>query len=68
MNPNRVSSLPQLILMKKLLLLAAGFAAISLGACNRQVCPADSNSRAAVSVPQPAAPVMASAATPGPRQ
>ena len=51
--------------MKKLILLAAGFAALSLGACNRQVCPAYSSSKA---VKTATAPVMASTATPAERQ
>ena len=54
--------------MKKLLLLAAGCAAISLGACNRQVCPAYGNSKASIHVAKPAAPVMASTAAPTARQ
>ena len=49
--------------MKKLILLAAGFAALSLGACNRQICPAYSSSKAVKT-----APVTASTATPAERQ
>ena len=51
--------------MKKLILLAAGFAMLSLGACNRQICPAYSSSNVAKPV---ATPVMASTATPAERQ
>ncbi|MCC3154697.1 MULTISPECIES: hypothetical protein [Hymenobacter] len=51
--------------MKKLVLLAAGFAALSLGACNRQVCPAYSSTKAAKPV---SAPITASTATPAERQ
>ena len=47
--------------MKKLVLLAAGFAALSLGACNRQVCPAYTSTKATKQV---AAPITASTATP----
>ncbi len=45
--------------MKKYVLLAAGFAALSLGACNRQVCPAYSSTQAATSA---SAPITASTA------
>jgi hypothetical protein len=65
LKPNLVIPHPFFILMKKLVLLAAGFAALSLGACNRQVCPAYSSTKAAKSV---SAPVMASNATPAARQ
>ena len=51
--------------MKKLVLLAAGFAALSLGACNRQKCPAYSSTKEANRV---SSPIMASTATPAPRQ
>ncbi len=51
--------------MKKLILLAAGFATLSLGACNRQICPAYSSSTVAKPV---ATPVTASTATRAERQ
>ncbi|MBF9237138.1 hypothetical protein I2I05_06995 [Hymenobacter sp. BT683] len=51
--------------MKKLILLAAGFTALSLGACNRQVCPAYTSTKAATPV---SAPITASTATPAARQ
>ena len=51
--------------MKKLILLAAGFTALTLGACNRQVCPAYTSTKAVKSV---SAPVTASTATPAERQ
>ncbi|OGX84518.1 hypothetical protein BEN48_15920 [Hymenobacter glacialis] len=53
------------IIMKKLILLAAGFATLSLGACNRQICPAYSSSTVAKPA---AAPITASTATPAERQ
>ena len=54
--------------MKKLILLAAGFAALSLGACNRQICPAYSSSSSSKAVKTAPAPVTASTATPAERQ
>ena len=53
------------IIMKKYVLLAAGFAALSLGACNRQKCPAYSSTKEANRV---SSPITASAATPAARQ
>ena len=54
-----------LSLMKKLILLAAGFTALSLGACNRQKCPAYSSTKEANRV---SSPITASAAVPAARQ
>ena len=51
--------------MKKLVLLAAGFAVLSLGACNRRPCPAYSSTKEANRV---SSPITASTATPAPRQ
>lgn len=51
--------------MKKLLLLAAGVAALSLGSCNNSKCPAYTSTKAANRV---ASPVLASAAAPAARQ
>jgi len=47
--------------MKKFVLLAAGVATLSLGACNRQKCPAYTSTKAANRV---SSPITASAATP----
>ena len=47
--------------MKKFALLAAGFVALSLGACNRQKCPAYSSTKEANRI---SSPIMASTATP----
>lgn len=49
------------IIMKKFVLLAAGVATLSLGACNRQKCPAYTSTKAANRV---SSPITASAATP----
>ena len=51
--------------MKKFVLLAAGFAALSLSACSNQKCPAYSSTKEANRV---SSPITASAATPAPRQ
>ena len=51
--------------MKKIVLLAAGVATLSLGACSRTLCPAYSSTKA---VKCDAAPVMASNATAAERQ
>ena len=51
--------------MKKFVLLAVGFAALSLGACNRRNCPAYSSTKEANHV---SSPITASAATPAARQ
>ena len=51
--------------MKKFALLAAGFAVLSLGACNRQKCPAYSSTKEANRI---SSPITASAATPAARQ
>jgi hypothetical protein len=53
------------IIMKKFVLLAAGFAALSVSACNRQKCPAYSSTKEANRV---SSPITASTATPAPRQ
>jgi len=53
------------IIMKKYVLLAAGFAALSLGACNRQKCPAYSSTKEANRV---SSPITASTATSVARQ
>lgn len=47
--------------MKKFALLAAGFAVLSLGACNRQKCPAYTSTKEANRI---SSPIMASTATP----
>ena len=51
--------------MKKIVLLAAGVAALSLGACNRTKCPAYSSTKEANRV---SSPIMASNATAAERQ
>ncbi len=51
--------------MKKFVLLAAAGAALTLGACNRQKCPAYSSTKEANRV---SSPITASAATPAARQ
>ena len=51
--------------MKKFVLLAAGLATLSLGACNRQKCPAYSSTKEANRV---SSPITASTATPAARQ
>jgi len=51
--------------MKKLVLLAAGCAALTLGACNRQKCPAYSSTKEANRV---SSPITASTAAPVARQ
>jgi len=50
--------------MKKFVLLAAGAAALTLGACNRTKCPAYSSTKEANRV---SSPITASAATPASR-
>jgi hypothetical protein len=50
--------------MKKFVLLAAGAAALTLGACNRQKCPAYSSTKEANRI---SSPITASAATPASR-
>ncbi|MBD2766624.1 hypothetical protein IC235_01800 [Hymenobacter sp. BT664] len=51
--------------MKKFVLLAAGVAALSLGACNRQKCPAYTSTKEASRI---SSPITASTATPATRQ
>ena len=51
--------------MKKLILLAAGITALSLGACNRQKCPAYSSTKEANRI---SSPITANTATPAARQ
>jgi len=51
--------------MKKYVLLAAGFAALSLGACSRQKCPAYSSTKEANRI---SSPITASTAAPAARQ
>lgn len=53
------------IIMKKYILLAAGFAALSLGACNRQKCPAYGSTKEANRI---SSPITASTAAPAARQ
>lgn len=65
MKPNRAISHPFFIIMKKFVLLAAGFTALSLGACNRQKCPAYSSTKEANRI---SSPITASTATPAARQ
>ena len=51
--------------MKKFVLLAAGIATLSFGACNRQKCPAYSSTKEANRI---SSPIMASTAAPVGRQ
>ena len=66
MEPSSVIPHPFLYrIMKKFVLFAAGCAALSLGACNREKCPAYSSTKEASRV---SSPITASTATPAPRQ
>ena len=66
MEPNPVIPHPFLYsIMKKFVLFAAGCAALSLGACNREKCPAYSSTKEANRV---SSPITASTATPAVRQ
>jgi hypothetical protein len=52
LKPNRVIT-PPFYIMKKIVLLAAGVAALALGSCNRQKCPAYTSTKEANRVSSP---------------